>query len=125
MAYQHVTHSCLPLMGSIRFQRDGSGTTGALPRLRQSRYVPLPAGCLTLINDHPLFILRPRCVDQGEASGRLWDVPGLMPGLPQGSTLKRGRVPVVPEPSRWKRMEPMSGRHALREKVSHRLVPGG
>ena len=54
-------HWCLPLMGSIRFQRDGSGTTGALPRLRQSRYVPLPAGCLTLINDHRLFILRPRC----------------------------------------------------------------
>ena len=57
----YTVGSLADMAWSVRFQRGGSGTNGALPRLRQSRYVPLPAGCLTLINDHRLFILRPRC----------------------------------------------------------------
>ena len=52
---------------SVHLQRDKSGTTGALPRLRQSRYDPQPARRLTLAGHHRLFILRPR---------RLTSMPG-------------------------------------------------
>ena len=45
---------------SARFQRDESGTTGALPRLRQSRHGPQPVRRLTLTIHHRLFIQRPR-----------------------------------------------------------------
>ena len=45
---------------SVHLQRDKSGTTGALPRLRQSRHDPQPVRRLTLNSYHRLFIQRPR-----------------------------------------------------------------
>ena len=47
---------------SVRLQRDGSGTTGALRRLRQSRHDLQPLRRLTLNSHHRLFIQRPRCL---------------------------------------------------------------
>ena len=71
-ALVHFLHRKLmpPRASSPPQSRDGSGTTGALPRSRQSRHDPQQARRLTLAGHHRLFILRPR---------RLTSMPGPVP----------------------------------------------
>ena len=57
--FLHVGRSAPRHAWSARFQRDESGTTGALPRLSQSRHEPQPVRRLTLTIHHRLFIQCP------------------------------------------------------------------